>query len=234
MRILAFDTATGACSVAVRIDGSLAARRFEQMRRGQSEALIPLVDEVMKAAGIGFPDLDLLAVTVGPGAFTGVRIGLSAARAMALAAKRPCMGVTTLEAVAAGVPAEERESGGLLVALDAKRADVYAQVFGADLMARGGPLAVLPSEIPAHLPGGRILVAGDAAEPVIGTLTEQGIEAIKSAAPVFPDAALVAAIAEDRWSGNRGEADPSPGPPQPLYLRPPDVTLSPNSGRLRP
>jgi tRNA threonylcarbamoyladenosine biosynthesis protein TsaB len=229
MRVLAFDTATIACSAAVRVDGETVARRFEPMVRGQSEALIPMIDDVMKEAGLGFADLDFLAVTVGPGAFTGLRIGLSAARAMALAAKRPCVGVTTLEAVAAGVPEAERKGAHVLVALDAKRADVYVQIFDGDLVPLGDPLAILPTELPARLPAGRIVVAGDAAETVAGILTGAGIEVVESAAVGIADAALIAAIAERRRA-----AGEDAGTPQPLYLRPPDVTMSPNSGRLRP
>lgn len=229
MRILAFDTATNACSAAVRVGGETRARRFEWMARGQSEALIPMVDAVLTEAGLGFADLDLLAVTVGPGAFTGLRIGLSAARAMALAAKLPCIGVTTLEAVAAGVPETERQGAQILVTLDAKRADIYAQLFTADLSPLGEPLAVLPGDLADRLDQGPIVVAGDAAETVSEALIAAGIEARVSGAPAVPDAALIAAIAESRGTPGRGEK-----PPRPLYLRPPDVTISPNSGRLRP
>ena len=104
MRLLALDTATAACSVALWRDGAVLARRFEAMLRGQSEALMPMVGAVLAEAGCGFKDLDAIAVTVGPGAFTGLRIGLAAARGMALAAELPLIGVTTLEAVVHGVP----------------------------------------------------------------------------------------------------------------------------------
>ncbi len=123
MRILALDTATSACSAALWHDGRVCARRLVRMERGQSEALMPMVLDVLAEAGCGFSQLDLLAVTVGPGAFTGLRIGLAAARGMALASGIPCLGVTTLEAVAHGVPEGERAADPLLVAQPAISSD---------------------------------------------------------------------------------------------------------------
>src|SRR3546814_1051962 len=91
-----------------------------------------MLQAVMAEAGSGFRDLDLLATTVGPGAFTGLRIGLSTARAMALAAALPLLGLTTLETVAAAQDPVARGARPLLVALETRRADVYVQLFGAD------------------------------------------------------------------------------------------------------
>ena len=152
MNILSLDTALAACSAALWRDGAIAARRFAPMVRGQSEALMPMVRQVLAEAGAGFADIDLVAVTIGPGAFTGLRIGLAAARGLALATGRPCLGVTTLEAVAAGVAAAERDAGTVLVVLETKRADVYAQSFGAksvggELKPLDSPRAVVPERL---------------------------------------------------------------------------------------
>jgi len=231
MRILAFDTATTGCSAAVWADGAVAAHRARAMPRGQSEALLPMIQEAMAAAGMAFGDLDLLAVTVGPGAFTGLRIGLAAARGMALAAGLPCLGVTTMEAVAEAVPEEERGDGPVLIALDAKRADLYAQAFGPEGAPLAAPAAVLPEDLPDLLPPGAAAatVAGDAAGPALEALAAAGIAGRASSAPGVPDAARIAALAARRW--RPGTELPAPAP---LYLRPPDVTLSANGGRLRP
>ncbi len=233
MRILGFDTATSACSVALMQDGRILASRFETMPRGQSERLMPMVLDVMKEAGAEFPDLDLLAVTNGPGAFTGLRIGLAAARGMALAGNLACFGVTTLDAVAAGVPAKERENGKLLVVLDSKRTDVYAQAFSPDLEPMGEPQAVLPGDL-ARFAGegggnGKMLVAGDAADEAVRTLKAAGMDVRLSAAPGTPNAETVAALAAARWSPETPAA-----PLRPLYLRPPDAIAPKNGGRLRP
>ncbi|MCH7931874.1 MAG: tRNA (adenosine(37)-N6)-threonylcarbamoyltransferase complex dimerization subunit type 1 TsaB, partial [Proteobacteria bacterium] len=94
MNVLALDTATAACSVALWSDGTVLAQRFATMARGHAEALMPMVEAVMAEAGLAFADLDLVATTVGPGTFTGLRVGLAAARGLALAGGLPIVGVT--------------------------------------------------------------------------------------------------------------------------------------------
>ena len=176
MKLLAIDTATRACSAAVWVDGQVVAQRFEEMARGQSEALMPMVTEVMAEAGVAFDALDLLAATVGPGAFTGLRIGLAAARGMALALSIPCVGVTTLEAVADGVPPAEREGRNVLAALDAKRADLYVQLFSSDLEPLSEPEALMPADL-TRLVSGAAVVVGDAAGIALEALNESGGDA---------------------------------------------------------
>ena len=247
MNILALDTALAACSVALWRDGAIDAGRFAPMDRGQSEAIMPMVRQVMAEAGAQFADIDLVAVTIGPGAFTGLRIGLAAARGLALAAGLPCLGVTTLEAVAAGIPAAERIAGTVLVVLETKRADVYAQSFDAralddDPKPLDSPSAVVPESLvhpvasgvagapPAFgirghpvAPGvaGALIVVGNAAPRVVAALGQAGVPASLSAAPGLPDAAVVARIAARRWRPGQVLA-----PPAPLYLKPPAVTRS--------
>ena len=94
------DTSTVGCSAALWRDGGIVAAHAAEMARGQSVALVPMIQDVMLEAHQAFEELDAVAVTVGPGAFTGLRIGLAAARGMALALGVPCLGVTTLETVA--------------------------------------------------------------------------------------------------------------------------------------
>ena len=226
MNVLALDTALSSCSVALWRDGVIDARRFVPMERGQSEAVIPMVRDVMGEAGAEFADIDLVAVTIGPGAFTGLRIGLAAARGLALAAGLPCLGVTTLEAVAAGVVAAERNAGTVLVVLETRRADVYTQAFDGqpidgDLMALDSPRAVMPERLVGALPSGPLVVAGDAAPRVAAVLGEAGVPVTPSAVPGLPDAAVVAHIAAQRWHPGQVLA-----PPSPLYLKPPAVTRS--------
>src|SRR5882724_7006196 len=99
MKLLAVDTALGACSVAVLDGDTVLAHRFEEMARGHAEALAPMVEEAM--AGMDFAALDRLAVTTGPGTFTGQRVGLAFMRGLRIALHKPLIGVTTLEAIAA-------------------------------------------------------------------------------------------------------------------------------------
>src|SRR4029077_18352370 len=139
MRVLAIDTALEACSVAV-LDTARADMRVQEslaMQRGHAEALMPLVAHILQSAQLDFADLDRIAVTTGPGSFTGLRVGIAAARGIALAAGKPAIGLSTLAAFAAPFIAAD-DSLPVVVAIDARHDNVYLQVFG---------------------PGGRTLVA---------------------------------------------------------------------------
>jgi tRNA threonylcarbamoyladenosine biosynthesis protein TsaB len=129
--VLAIDTALEACAAAV-LDtdrkGGLTSRSLPMMR-GHAEALMPLIAAVMSAADVEFPELDRIAVTVGPGSFTGVRVGVAAARGIALAAGKPAVGLTTLAALAAPF-FDADESKSLLAVVDARHSHVYMQLFG--------------------------------------------------------------------------------------------------------
>src|SRR5580704_978202 len=110
IRILAVDTALGACSAAVLEGDVVRAHRFVATERGHAEALAPMVQETMREAEIAFADLDRLAVTTGPGTFTGQRVGLAFMRGLRLALKKPLAGITTLDAMAAAAMAEAQTS----------------------------------------------------------------------------------------------------------------------------
>ena len=133
MLILAIDTALDACAAAV-LDtsaGKLIAQESQAMKRGHAEALMPLIARVMKASGVAFTALDRIAATTGPGSFTGLRVGLSAARGIALAAGKPVVGVTTLTAFAAPIVSENDEHP-VIAAIDARHDHVYFQVVAGD------------------------------------------------------------------------------------------------------
>jgi tRNA threonylcarbamoyladenosine biosynthesis protein TsaB len=129
MLILAIDTALDACAAGV-LDtdaGQLVAHESLPMKRGHAEALMPLIARVMKQSGIAFAGLDRIAVTTGPGSFTGLRVGLSAARGIALAASKPVVGLTTLAAYAAPV-VSRNEAQPVISAIDARHGQLYFQV----------------------------------------------------------------------------------------------------------
>ena len=197
------------------------------MSRGHAEALLPLLlATLMRDAACGFADLDLLAVTIGPGAFTGLRIGLAAARGMALAAGLPCLGVTTLEAIAEAIDWPTLAGRSALVALDNKQGGVYAQMFQA------GRAVEPPSVQTARTLGARYAevhaaIAGDGSPMLIAALRAAGSDIEEIAVPPYPTASRVAAIAARRWlAGERPST-----PPAPLYLRPP--ATGPRPGRAR-
>ena len=229
--ILAMDCAAGACSAAVARDGQVLARRYRAMARGHAEALMPMVEAVLGQAGAGYAALDLLAVTVGPGGFTGVRIGLAAARGMALAGALPLLGVNSLEALAHGVPESERGGRCVVAVLDSRRADLYVQSFAADLAPLDHPGAVMPGDLEAMLPQGPIVLVGDGSARAIAAI--DGRRAMLSTAPAAPRADVLAILAGTRYAAftARGEEWPAA---EPLYLRPPDAKIPVGGGRLRP
>src|SRR6476619_7698344 len=130
MRVLAIDTALEACSAAVLdTGGGITASESVAMTRGHAETLMPLIARVMNSAGIEFANLDRIAVTTGPGSFTGLRVGIAAARGIALAAGKPAIGLSTLAAFAAPlIAADDRIP--VVAAIDARHDHVYLQVFG--------------------------------------------------------------------------------------------------------
>src|SRR6266545_3462758 len=143
MRVLAIDTALEACSAAVLDTSSgITASETLAMTRGHAEAVMPLIARVMSAAAIEFAALDRIAVTTGPGSFTGLRVGISAARGIALAAGKPAVGLSTLAAFAAPLIAAD-DTLPVVVAIDARHDQVYCQVFGP-----GGRTLVTPRLVP--------------------------------------------------------------------------------------
>ncbi len=230
MKILSIDTAFAACSVAVRHDGSTLAHEYEEMSRGQSEALMPMILRVLADAKTSVDSCDLIAVTRGPGAFTGLRIGLAAARGLSLASGVPCFGVTTTETIAAKLKDAEEAEYPCVIALDSKRSDLYVQVFGANGVALTEPAAIAVSDFNAHVEGlklkGPIFVVGDAADRALTLLSGPYI---RSDSPDLPDAAYVASVAESLYLSGKSTSLATP-----LYLRPADAALPKHGGRLRP
>jgi tRNA threonylcarbamoyladenosine biosynthesis protein TsaB len=223
--VLAFDTAGNGCSAAVLRDGKIVAHRFAAMARGQSEQLLPMIDTVLGEAGLAMTALDLIAVTVGPGAFTGLRIGIAAARGLALASGVPVLGITSFAAVAAQVPRRACADRTLVVALDSRRAELYLQAFDSE----GGPLGDGALVAPAHLarwaPVGPLLLAGDAAPTLAAALAARHPEIASGSG--IADAADIARLAAAAWRPDLGAP-----PPRPLYLRAPDTT-APRQGAGR-
>ena len=229
--VFALDTSTAACSAALRSDGKTLAKRFEWMERGHAEALMPMVEDVMAEAEAAPGALDLIAVTVGPGTFTGLRIGLAAARSLALATGIPCIGLTTTETLAQSLTDGTADET-VVAVLDSKRADIYTQSFSANDVALDEPTALAADQLPSHLADvskkiGSCALVGDAQQTVGPMLTDAGWTA-RETQVISPDAEVLASLAEARW--NPGE---NLAPPAPLYLRPADAVIPKNGGRLR-
>jgi len=212
---LALETAGSACSVAIARGEQVLAAERRAMRHGHAEVLLAMVDAVVARAGLTPEMLDTVAVSVGPGGFTGIRVGLAAARGIALASGARLVGVTCFAAVAAACPPEE---AALLVALDSRRSDFYVQLFGKHKAALTQPAAVQPEDLAARIASvvgeEPLTIAGDASEAAAAALA--GRHAVKIMPDTAPDARAV--IAAYRHTA-------APSPAVPLYLRPPDVSF---------
>ena len=219
MRLLGFDTATRACSAALWVDGGIAAHRRIEAVEHHAEALVPLLREVAAEGDGALGAVDAFAVTVGPGSFTGIRIGLATARGLALAAGRPLIGLTTLEVLAAGVPARAR-AGPILAALDARRGRLYAQLFDRAAHPLDAPFAAtaeaLPDLLGERIGRGPLVVAGTGSQAATAALPP-AVGARAAPGPGFPDARVLVRIAAAR-AGSTASTDATP---RPLYLREP-------------
>lgn len=216
MLILAIDTALDACAAAV-LDtsaGKLIAQESLAMKRGHAEALMPLIARVMKASGIAFAGLDRIAVTTGPGSFTGLRVGLSAARGIALAADRPVVGLTTLTAYAAPLVSESGEHP-IISAIDARHDHVYFQVVSGNGSSLVRP-QVAPIEVALDASRfGAAHLVGNAAGILSQRWPAQALPPFKVDTQPAPDIAWVA------WLG--AAVSPNTAPARPFYLRAPDA-----------
>jgi tRNA threonylcarbamoyl adenosine modification protein YeaZ len=216
MRVLAIDTALDACSSAV-LDtdrGGIVATESLTMVRGHAEALMPLIARVMDESALEFRELDRIAVTTGPGSFTGLRVGLAAARGIALAAAKPAIGLSTLAGLAAPHIAQD-DSTSVVAAIDARHAHVYLQVFGA-----GGRTIVPPRIAPLREAVRMALteparLVGSAAELIAASWPRSEPPPLLVDARGAPDIAWVARLGALATDGR--------GPPRPLYLRAPDA-----------
>jgi len=229
MNILVFDTCFEACSAAVvrAVPGgvSVSAARFEPMAQGHAERLIPMIAEVMDEVGLGFSQLDRIGVTVGPGSFTGTRIGVAAARAFALAHGTTLAGLTSLEVMAAeaGQHAGATQGRQILVAVDVRRGETYCQLFDfRGMVAQGEPRIMTVAEAADSVRGRAVWAVGSAAEGIAAHAGDEG-RLSWGLAKLLPDARFAVTLVKSRLDTM----------PQvvPLYLRAPDAK-PPASGPL--
>jgi len=219
MRILAFDSSGNGCSAALLAENRIVAHEADGIAHGQAERLVPMIARVLKAGGLGAADLDLIAVTVGPGAFTGVRIGIATAQGLALATGRPALGLSSFETVAAAVPDALLRERALAVALDSRRAELYLQAFDAGRMPLGPGALVAPDAWRGWAPETPLVLAGDGAERLGSALADR--DHVRAPGPGTPDARVLAQLAARRWRA--GETPPRL---EPLYLHGADVTVA--------
>jgi len=216
MRVLAIDTALEACSAAL-LDtgqGAILARQSRPMVRGHAEALLPLISDVMVQCETEFAQIDRVAVTTGPGSFTGLRVGLSAARGIGLAAGKPVVGLTTLAALAAPYIAAD-DTTSVAVAIDARHNHVYLQIFGPAGRTLIAPRIVPVAEAVRSAANAPIRLVGSGAPMLAAAWPKNSTPPLAVDERRAPDIDWVARLG--------AAASESQSAPKPLYLRPPDA-----------
>lgn len=216
MRILAIDAALPAVSACVLdsdADEPLSVESLA-MERGHAEALTPLIGRVMARVDGGFSSIGRVAVTVGPGSFTGIRIGLAAAQAIAIACDAPIVGVSTLAALAAPLILEPFD-GVIAAAIDARHGHVYVAAYGPDGRALLAARRASAHEAARALGVGPLKLVGSGARLVVEDARANGFKAEIASEPAAPDIAYVARLGL--------VANPETAPAAPLYLKAPDA-----------
>ena len=224
---LSFDTSADYCAAALVQDGTTIAAQSLAMSRGHAEALVPLVRELCASTGTDLSGVDLVAVTVGPGSFTGVRTGIAAARGFALATGAPAVGVSSLRAVA--YSARQAGSPSVLVVLDTRRADFFAQLFDSNAQPCGDPAVLDAGAIQDLIRMNAPVVVGNAVARFRSDVGPDMDAGIFASGPGVPDPADVALLAERILYANRVASDTL----SPLYLRAPEAKIPPDGGRLK-
>jgi tRNA threonylcarbamoyladenosine biosynthesis protein TsaB len=211
MLVLALDTSMAACSVCVYDAGRglVLGSRHAFMDRGQAEALAPMVQETMASGGVAFKDLTRIAVTTGPGTFTGVRIGLAMARGLGVALNIPMTGINSLAAIACNETAGDLP---IVVAVDARANEIYFASYDASGRELIAPVIVALADAHKLMPSHPVKILGTAADLL---LDKNGTPLVRSDAGDLPIAANFVKLA--------ASIPTSTVPPEPLYLRPPDV-----------
>jgi tRNA threonylcarbamoyl adenosine modification protein YeaZ len=201
---LGIETSSRRGSVALVRDGIVLARSEHDQPNAHAEHLRPLLARTLAAAGLGKSDIERVAVGIGPGSFTGLRVGIAFAQGIALGLGIPCVGVGSLAAMAAGVPREH--IGARVTLLDARREEVFVAVYSEDGRELVVPAAISRSGIAEHI--------AKIAEPrfVIGEVgASLGVEVFRSALTDLPDAHPVAELG--------ATLDPDEAKPEPEYVR---------------
>lgn len=222
LNTLAFDTCFNACSVALSLqvdqNDAIVFHRFEAMQTGQAERLLPMIQEVMGEAGLSLADIDQLAVTTGPGTFTGTRIGVAAAKGLALVSHATVVGLSSLALIARQAATLNTQHRDIFVVVDMRRDEVYAQVFSADgLQEKSAPALMTISQ--ARMLGDRheAIYIGSGA-PFFEALSQTATSGSQDASDFWPDARYaVQIVSHTRQTENVI---------RPLYLRPPDAKAS--------
>ncbi len=219
--VLALDTAMNGCGACVYRDSDgVAVTKAMPMPRGQAEHLVPLIESVLAEAGVAYEELDGVVTTVGPGAFTGLRIGISTARSLALALDIPVYGITTLQVFALQYVQEHDFEGQLAVLIETKRDDFYVQRFDSAGKALDEACALPAEDVARYLGEAPGVVIGDAIERFQDVLGDEASKGSYESAYELPDTLVMAQALV------QGVSEIIHENPVPVYLRDADVSKS--------
>ncbi|OLP53384.1 tRNA (adenosine(37)-N6)-threonylcarbamoyltransferase complex dimerization subunit type 1 TsaB [Rhizobium rhizosphaerae] len=212
MIVLALDTAGADCRAALfdADAGRMLAVAGERIGKGHAERLLAFIDAALDSAALDLSAVDRIAVAVGPGSFTGIRVGVAAARGFALALERPVVGISTLSTLA-WTAQKQQEAGDVLVAIDGRREDLFCQTFGAD---------GAPASRPALWP---LAQARDYFAGYQGSVVGSGAALLAGAPDVVSGQTVQDSVEIEALARLGALADPAAAPARPLYLRGPDA-----------
>lgn len=228
MLILALETSMTACSACIWDDGHSVVHDSLQMKHGHAEALAPLIDRLQKSSGIPWAAFNRIAVTTGPGSFTGLRVGLATARALSLALDIPAVGVTATRALAASVSYGQKDLGSVLTLIDTRRGDFYGELFDVTMLQSLCMPTVFSTHalfdlIRTHRKRAPIAICGDTSAFDLPDDLAPFCRIVETV--TWPDPTAVARL---------GTQEVPSGPPTPFYIRPPNATPAAHGGQLRP
>ena len=226
MKILALETSAKAVSAAVSEDGKILAAGYQDTGLTHSRTLMPIVEHIMKNTGLTVAEMDAIAVAAGPGSFTGIRIGVAAAKGLAFGADLPVIGVSTLEAMAMGLAWWD---GLVICAMDARR----QQVYNANFISKVGTLTRLTKDRAISLSDlvkevkndeSAKIIVGDGGKLCYNALLEQGVPCVLAPPHLLQQSAAAVGLAAEE-ALRRGEKAVSAQELLPVYLRPPQADL---------
>ena len=221
--VLVIDSAMSGCGAALfSRKGQVSASEVLAMTRGQAEALMPLVDRVLAKVQARYDDMDAIVATTGPGAFTGLRIGMSAAKSLGLALNIPVYGITTLQALALAYVVKEQPSTPFATIIETKRSDFYYQAFDSNGKKASKSLAIEGDILAEKV---EAICIGDA----LARFQEETNTAIQ---PIHGYEAPDPVVIAQTFLAENAPSEIFSKPAQPVYLRPADVSVSKKKQRV--
>ena len=218
MNILFFDAASSVCSAAIFADGVVIAKNQKLITNQHAEILVSMIEQILSDVKMDYSDLNLISTTIGPGSFTGIRIGLATARGLSLACNIPLIGVTNFEVLAYAVERIDRVGRRILVILETKRDDFYTCVYSEQLDLINGPMAIEGDALEKLSDPGRTIVLGDGVKRALPFFPCSGTTLIRQKTRKNIAFQVIADLVNDRFKlGAKLEK------PAPMYINPPNI-----------